>query len=153
MAINKYDDIIDLPHHQSAVRPHMSPDERAAQFSPYAALTGYDALVKETARLTDRRPELSDEELEELDRKLHIIQAAADAGQKPEASVSFFVPDEKKEGGSFRTITAKVKKIDFITKTLVFLADNEISPGEIIPIPDILDIGGRLVEQVDDWEA
>ena len=151
--MNKYKDIINLPHHISSKHPPMPLEERAAQFSPYAALTGYHALVEETARLTDTKPELTEEDLEVLDRKLHILQSAAQNGEKPAASITYFVPDERKEGGAFRTVSGIIKSVDFITRTLVLFADNEISAGEIVPTADIIEIGGMLADEIDDWQA
>lgn len=90
---DQYDDIINLPHHVSKTRPQMSMLDRAAQFSPFAALTGYDAAIKETGRLTDEKVNLSEEEKEALDRKQQILlEKLAD---HPALTVIFFVPDEK----------------------------------------------------------
>ena len=95
---DQYDDIINLPHHVSKTRPQMSMLDRAAQFSPFAALTGYDAAIKETGRLTDEKVNLSEEEKEALDRKQQILlEKLAD---HPAITVIFFVPDEKKIGRS-----------------------------------------------------
>ena len=94
----KYEDIINLPHHVSKTRPQMSMLERAAQFSPFAALNGYDDAVKETGRLPDERIELGDEERDLLDRKQQYLQEII--ADRPEITVTFFVPDEKKSGGS-----------------------------------------------------
>ena len=84
---NRYDDIIDLPHHVSLSRPHMERSDRAAQFSPFAALTGYESAVKETARLTDQRVELDENEREALDKKLAVL--AARLGEQPEITVTY----------------------------------------------------------------
>ena len=94
----QYDDIIHLPHHVSKTRPQMSMLDRAAQFSPFAALTGYEDAIQETGRLTDERMELSDEDRELLDRKWHYLQEII--SDRPEITVTYFVPDEKKAGGS-----------------------------------------------------
>ena len=151
--MGKYDDIINLPHHQSLTHPHMGLAERAAQFSPYSAVTGYDALVKETARLTDRKIDLSEEDLEMLDRKLRVLQEASVAGQRPTAAITYFVPDEKKDGGSYQTITGKIRSVNLIAKTVIFYADNELSPGEIIKTGDIISISGELIDEIDNWQA
>ena len=95
---NRYDDIISLPHHQSKTRPHMPLIDRAAQFSPFAALTGYDDAVKETARQTERKAELSEEMQACLQEKLQILQAQIPT--KPEAILTYFEADEKKAGGT-----------------------------------------------------
>lgn len=107
---NDYNDIINQPHHVSSRHPQMSISDRAAQFSPFAALTGYGDVIRETARLTDRKPELSDEEKSLLDHKLHM--ACDCPGERPEITITYFVPDEKKSGGAYHTATGRIKKID-----------------------------------------
>lgn len=92
---DQYDDIINLPHHVSKTRPQMSMVDRAAQFSPFAALTGYDAAIKETGRLTDEKVNLSEEEKEALDRKQQILMEWL--GDHPALTITFFVPDEKSQ--------------------------------------------------------
>ncbi|MCQ2420902.1 MAG: hypothetical protein MJ118_07180 [Clostridia bacterium] len=111
-----YDDIIDLPHHVSPTRRRMSAYERAAQFAPFAALTGYDAAIGETARLTQAEPETDEERIRELDGKLRILNQKL--SERPEVTVVFFVPDDRKAGGSFekksgvlRTISAREQSI------------------------------------------
>ncbi|MCD8005221.1 MAG: hypothetical protein LUE91_06155, partial [Oscillospiraceae bacterium] len=94
-----YSDIINLPHHVSATRPHMSMHDRAAQFSPFAALTGYDAAVKETARLTDQRAELDDDMKEKLSERINLLQENLAAA--PAVEITYFIPDERKEGGAY----------------------------------------------------
>lgn len=135
---HRYDDMLDLPHHQSSTRPHMSISNRAAQFSPFAALTGYDDKVRETARLTDEKIELSDNEKERLDKKLRIIAEHLD--QRPTVSITYFVPDERKNGGSYRTYTGIVKRIDKLEQKVVFYAENGISDGNNIRIDAIVEI-------------
>ena len=100
-----YGDIIDLPHYQSATRPHMSLYDRAAQFSPFAALTGYDDMVKEEARLTDDMREVSEVELEDLNRKLAMISEAIEKREHPPVTVTYFIPDERKSGGRYEEIS------------------------------------------------
>ena len=130
----KYEDIINLPHHVSKTRPQMSMLERAAQFSPFAALNGYDDAVKETGRLTDERIELGDEERDLLDRKqLYLQEIIAD---RPEITVTFFVPDEKKSGGSYTAITGNLKRVALYERLLV------LTDGKKIPLDDIADIKG-----------
>lgn len=129
---HKYDDIIDLPHHQSAVHPHMPLYDRAAQFSPFAALTGHDAAIRETARLTERRVEPDEYELAVLDEKLQYIQEKM--AEKPEVTVTYFLPDAKKEGGSYSVYTGKIKRIDISKGRLIF------DDGMLIGIKQILDI-------------
>ena len=129
---DQYDDIINLPHHVSKTRPQMSMLDRAAQFSPFAALTGYDAAIKETGRLTDEKVNLSEEEKEALDRKQQILlEKLAD---HPALTVIFFVPDEKKEGGRYEQAEGTIKKIDEIAKVIV------TDRGERIPIENIVEL-------------
>ena len=104
--MGKYDDIINLPHHVSATRPRMSMIDRAAQFSPFAALTGYDAAIKETGRLTDRRIELTEDSRAAMDRKQQLL--VENLADHPEVSVTYFVPDERKAGGAYITVTGRV---------------------------------------------
>ncbi|WP_455054850.1 hypothetical protein [Merdimonas faecis] len=129
---NSYDDIIDHPHHVSTQHPRMSMTDRAAQFSPFAALTGYGDVIKETARVTDRKPELSESEKTELDYKL---QKVCDyPGEKPTVSITYFVPDLKKAGGSYRTISGQIKKIDDYKKQVVLLDKSTIDIDCILEI-------------------
>lgn len=134
-----YDDIINLPHHVSAKRPHMSVIDRAAQFSPFAAVVGYDAAVKETARLTDRRVELDEYEKDALNEKLNIV--AEHIEERPEIAITYFKPDDKKAGGAYVTVTGCVKKIDDY-EHIVCLTD-----GTKIAIGEILEIEGELLHQ------
>ncbi len=104
-----YDDIIDLPHHVSERHPQMSMYNRAAQFAPFAALTGHDAAITEAARLTDAELELSESDAEVLNRKLAYLQSL---DEKPTISVTYFVPDDRKKGGSYHTATGIVKSVE-----------------------------------------
>ena len=130
--MGKYDDIIRLPHPVSRTHPPMPRAERAAQFSSFAALTGYEEIVAESARLTDARVELGHDALEALDERLRAIAAAI--ADEPEAEIRFFVPDEKKAGGRYETVRGRVKKIDEYASVLL-LAD-----GKKIPLGDIVSI-------------
>ena len=105
-----YDDIIAFPHHRSKTHPPMSIQNRAAQFSPFAALTGYDEAVKETARLTDEKTELSEDALASLSEKLKTLGYLLK--DRPSVSVIWFRPDQRKEGGSYLTSRGVVTKID-----------------------------------------
>ena len=127
-----YDDIIDLPHPTSERHPRMPMVNRAAQFSPFAALTGYDAAVKETARLTDAKVELTEEEKSILDSKLQML--ADRIANQPTVKFTYFKPDQKKAGGAYLTVSGIVKKIDGLTGDIV------LTDGHRIPIEDILDI-------------
>lgn len=109
-AEKKYGDIIHLPHHVSSVHPHMPVSDRAAQFAPFAALTGYGDVIKETARQTDEGPDLSEDEKQELNYKIQL--ACALPGEKPEIVLTYFVQDEKKSGGACHTARGKIRRID-----------------------------------------
>lgn len=132
MSNKKYDDIINLPHHVSLTHPHMSRLDRAAQFSPFAALTGYDSAIKETARLTDKKVELGEYELEELNRTL--LELSDRISQYPQAMITYFVPDKRKEGGAYITVSKEIKRIDEIEQ-VIYLTD-----GSKIPLSDIFSI-------------
>ncbi|MCD8353223.1 MAG: YolD-like family protein [Clostridiales bacterium] len=137
-----YSDIIHLPHHVSETRPHMSMRDRAAQFSPFAALTGYDAAVKETARLTDQRAELDEEMKQNLSERLNLIQENLAAA--PVVEITYFVPDERKEGGAYNTVTGAVKKVDAFQRHVV------LTDGTDIPIDEIIEISGAVFRSLDD---
>lgn len=128
--MSKYDDIINLPHHRSKTHPHMAIIDRAAQFAPFAALTGYGDAIDETARLTDGRPDLDEQQLAELNERLLQIMA------KPNAVVriTYFIPDEKKEGGRYEQAVGVIKKID--EYRMEIRMDNDIK----IPLSDVLSI-------------
>ena len=129
--MSKYDDIIDLPRPKSAHEP-MPMGDRAAQFSPFAALTGYEDAIDETARLTDARVELGESAVEELERKLTDL--AAHISERPEISVTYFVPDARKEGGAYVTRTGTLKRIDELGRELVFADGARIAVGDIISV-------------------
>lgn len=130
--IKKYDDIINLPHHVSKKHSQMSIEARAAQFAPFAALTGYDDEVKETARFTDKRIELNDEEKENLDIKLQVILAHITA--RPTVSITYFIPDIKKEGGEYITVIGIIKKVDKYKGVIVLENKTEIPISEIVAV-------------------
>ena len=136
MTTGKYDDIIDLPHKQSNRRPHMPLIDRAAQFSPFAALTGHDAAIKETARLTDWKVELDEYRKEELDSQLQ--QILEHIAERPEVVITYFRPDEHKEGGAYVTHNGSVKKIDEYEQIIL------MTDGTRIPIEDIAEIEGSF---------
>ena len=136
--MGKYDDIIDLPHHVSETHPPMSRADRAAQFSPFAALTGYDAAVRETARVTERRIELDEGVKAELNARLNCI--LEHLSEHPQVSLTYFVPDENKSGGAYRTVTGTVRKLDSVAKTLT-LAD-----GTVVPMEEMVHVEGDLFE-------
>jgi len=118
MECHRYDDVINRQHPTSKKHPRMSNMNRAAQFAPFAALTGYEESIEETARLTDRRIELSEYEIEELNAKLNSIQEHIK--ERPEVTITYFQHDERKEGGAYITVTGKVRRIDDVNRILVF---------------------------------
>lgn len=130
-----YDDIIHLPHPTSKKHPRMSMAERAAQFSPFAALTGFGAVIRETGRLTDQRIELGESDREELERVLHYLDAQGET--HPLVEVTYFQPDEKKEGGAYLTATGRWKRMDAGAGEL-FLEDGTRIPLEDIAAVEIL---------------
>ena len=127
-----FSDIIDRPHPTSAAHRPMPLQDRAAQFSPFAALTGYDAAIVETARLTDTKRELSEEQKEMISKQLLELQSRLKTD--PMVTVTYFVPDSRKAGGSYRSIAGAAKKID------EYLGILEMSNGITIPFDDILRI-------------
>ena len=139
---NRYDDIIDLPHHVSASHPRMPLADRAAQFSPFAALTGHAAVLQETARLTGEKVELTDEAKALLDAKLQLLNSVISI--HPEIAVTRFQPDERKSGGRYATVTGQAKKIDSVRHVLT------LTNGDEIPIDDILDLDSELFKHFSD---
>ncbi len=129
---DKYDDIINMPHHRSEKHPHMSMINRAAQFSPFAALTGHDAAIKETARLTDERIELDESAKAIIDERLQYIEE--NIMSAPTVKITYFEPDERKSGGEYITETSTVNKIDRYAACLI------MQNGRMIPINEITEI-------------
>lgn len=125
----KYDDIIGLPHPTSARHPRMPISDRAAIFSPFAALSGHGAALAETARLTDQKIELDEDTKAELDRKQAVL--LEHIGEQPEVMVTWFQSDERKDGGAYVTVTGRLKKIDEVGRTLTLL------DGTSIPLEDV----------------
>ena len=132
---NRYDEIMELPHHVSKTRPQMPMSDRAAQFAPFAALTGYDSAIKETGRLTDERIELDEEALTALDMKYQLLMDALN--EAPKVTITYFQPDERKAGGKYITATSAVKKVDDFER-LITMWD-----GTRIPMDDVLSIDGE----------
>ena len=137
----KYDEIMGLPHHVSKTRPQMPMSDRAAQFAPFAALTGYDAAIKETGRLTDERIELDVEALSALDMKYQLLMDALD--DEPEVTITYFQPDERKAGGKFVSAVGAVKKIDDFERRIT------MRDGTRIPMDDVLSIDGELFSSLE----
>ena len=126
---HKYDDIINLPHHVSKKHPQMSLHDRAAQFSPFAALTGHKAAINETARLTDEKQILSEDVIAKLNEQLNLIKETIGTNQT--VTITYFVPDDKKSGGAYISHTGVVKKIDEYNHTVI-LTDKTVIPIEQI---------------------
>ena len=137
----KYDEIMGLPHHVSKTRTQMPMSDRAAQFAPFAALTGYDAAIKETGRLTDERIELDVEALSALDMKYQLLMEALD--EAPEVTITSFQPDERKAGGKYVSAVGAVKKIDDFERRIT------MRDGTRIPTDDVLSIDGELFSSLE----
>ena len=135
--MNCYDDIINLPHHVSPTRKQMSMHDRAAQFAPFAALIGYDDAVAETARLTESRPELDEQEQRVINKRLAYI--ADHIHERPEVCIKYFVPYERKSGGAIVEGSGVVKKISATDGTIV-MAD-----GSFVSIKDVIDISSKIL--------
>ena len=133
---NPYEDIINLPHHVSSTRPRMPMADRAAQFSSFRALSGYGDAVKETARLTGQRIELDESAKAALDEKLRLLAEVIE--DRPETAITYFLPDRKKTGGEYVTVSGRVKRADSVQRELVMMN------GTRIPVEDILDVTGDL---------
>lgn len=141
MQSKSYEDILNLPHHVSETRPRMSMEDRAAQFSPFAALTGYDAAIAETARRTDRFVPLGEDRKAVLNGKLQLLAELQDT--RPEIALTYFEPDERKPGGVYRRITGRVKRVDGHRQALVF------TDGTEIPFLRIYEIDGSMFRHLD----
>lgn len=133
-----YDDIIGLHRPVSRKHPPLSAADRAAQFSPFAALTGYADILAETGRLTERRMELSDEEKERLDSRLRM--ALARFAESPVVAITYFQPDGKKSGGAYQTVSGVVRQIDALARSV------RLSDGTQIPLDEISAVEGDLFE-------
>jgi len=134
----KYDDILHLPHHVSPTRRRMTMVERAAQFSPFAALAGYGEAVRETGRPVGQQAELSEDQQEVLDRKQQIIRGALERGEQPEVTVTYFRPDPRKEGGEYTTFTGRARRIRETEGVMAFTDGTEIS------LAGITELAGEL---------
>ena len=136
---HRYDDIIDLPHYEPKNHPRMSRLARAAQFSPFAALTGFDGYISEEGRLTDRRCELDENEKSFLDVKLRILEDLP--GDTPEVTFTLFIPDKTKSGGKYVTRTGKFKKIDRDREKII------LEDGTSFPVGDVCDVDSGIFRQ------
>lgn len=139
-ANGKYDEIIDLPHHVSKTRPQMPMSDRAAQFSPFAVLTGYDSAIRETGRLTDERIELDEEALMALNMRYQLLIDSLK--ESLEVRITYFKPDERKSGGAYVTVTGVVKKVDDYER-LITMQD-----GMVISMDDVLTIEGEMFSEL-----
>ena len=139
--MNKYDDIIKLSHHVSKRHPQMSIMARSAQFAPFAALSGYDEAVKETARLTDKRIEIDDGLKLIINNKLNYI--LENLNINPQIIFTYFVYDKKKIGGKYIEKVGIVKKIDLIEKYILLTDKSKI------PIEEIIDINGEIFKDLE----
>lgn len=138
---NAYDDILNLPHHTSTVQPAMPMQNRAAQFAPFAALVGYDALIRETARLTDQKVELDESVKAELNKKLQLLLELLP--QQPEVTITYFQPDSRKADGAYRTTNGIVRKF-LLNENLLVMMD-----GVRIPVNEIISLEGSCFSYVD----
>lgn len=136
MIDRNYDDMINMPCPTSPRHPRMPRADRAAQFAPFAALTGYDAAIDETGRLTDQKIDISEDMREKLDLKQNFLADIID--EQPEISVTYFVPDKKKSGGAYVTVNGRLKQIDEYEQ-LIILTD-----GKKIPIQEVYSIESDL---------
>ena len=134
--IENYEDIINLPHHVSKSHPQMSMMNRAAQFAPFAALTGHSAAIEETARLTDEQQELAEEDSDALNQKMAYLREVIN--EHPTITITYFEPDKKKAGGKYKSIEGQLQNIDDYTQTII------LKSGVSIPFASILDIQIQL---------
>ncbi len=141
MERGKYDDIINLPNPTPTCRPRMSALDRAAQFAPFAALTGYEAVVEEAARLTDDRLELSEDMKTMLNDKMQMILDNLD--NEPFVTITHFVPDKRKAGGAYVDVSGIVERIDEYERCIV------MTDGTKIPIEQVRAIDGELFNGID----
>lgn len=129
---HKYDDMLYLPHHVSPTRVRMPIGDRAAQFAPFQAMVGYGDAVKEASRLTDEMVELDENRKSMLNEKLQMILEMG--GSSPEVTITYFVPDQRKEGGSYLTITGEIKKVDEYEQMIVMMDGCRIPLNRVIEI-------------------
>ena len=137
---HNYDDIINLPHHVSKKHPQMSLHDRAAQFSPFAALTGHKAAINETARLTDEKQILSEDVIAKLNEQLNLIKE--NIGTNQTVTITYFVPDDKKSGGAYISNTGVVKKIDEYNRTVI------MTDKTVIPIEQISEMQSDIFSEI-----
>lgn len=138
-----YADIIGLEWEPKKKHPRMSLHDRAAQFAPFAALVGYDEMVDEEARVTDRQVEPSEEDLNRLNRQLARLSSLLAEGQRPRVSILLFIPDSKKAGGRYETVTGKARKLEPENQRLILLREDPGAEEAVIGLDRILDLSGE----------
>ena len=143
MIPEKYKQIINIPYRGTTARPKMDRIDRAAQFSPFSALVGYDDIIDETNRFTEEQFDFGEEDKKLLDEKLRLI--CEHEKERPTVSVTYFIPDEKKEGGAYRTETKTVKRVDVTRKMILFTDKTELS------LQSIADFGGEFFDVLQDF--
>ena len=136
----KYDDILHLPHPTSAKHPRMPVSERAAIFSPFAALSGHAGAIAETARLTDQRIDLDEDTRAELDRRQAVL--LEHIAEQPEVTVTWFQPDERKDGGAYVTVTGRLKRIDPVERVMT------LQDGTSIPLEDVAELESGWLQEL-----
>ena len=130
--MNAYEDMLELPHHQSAKRPHMTRLDRAAQFAPFAALSGFEGEIAEAGRLTDGEIELTEWAAEQVDEALRALRR--EIGRRPEVEVTYFAPDGRKNGGAYRIAVGRVRKIQELERILLLDGDARIQMDRIVRV-------------------
>lgn len=143
--MSNYDDILPLPHPVSPTRRRMSAEERAAQFAPFAALTGFGAVIVETARTTAARIELDEYGRERLDARLRVLQEAL--ADEPVVTATYFVPDERKDGGAYVTAQGVVKKLDVYERQIVF------TDGCAVSFDDLYALDGAVFDDMEEMRC
>lgn len=133
---HRYDDIIGLPHHQSTNRPHMPLHDRAAQFAPFAALSGHEEAIEETARLTDEEIVLDETVIQAINEKLWEL--SLHLGEKSTVSITYFKPDKRKSGGAYLTDIGTIKRIDGAAKIVI------MDSGMKIPMEHIVNLNSDV---------
>ena len=136
---SEYSDIINIDKPWSTRHAKMPMRDRAAQFAPFASLTGFDSQISETARLTDKKPELSESDMESLNEKIRII--SDNIRSRPAIELIYFVRDSRKSGGSLEHYTGRIRKIDPFKRNFTF------EDCIIIPIDDIIDIKAKIIKE------
>ena len=133
---HRYDDIINLPHHRSKERAHMSLHDRAAQFAPFAALTGHEEAIEETARLTEEQIMLDETAIEAINEKLYEI--SLHLSEKRNLSITYFRPDQYKSGGAYLTDVGTINKVDEMEKVIIMDSGMKIPMEQIIEVEEVM---------------